>query len=78
MDAPILSTGQPSTLAVWRANAAMMFGEDSAAVEFLDWKIASDPDGKDAVVIAAESQMLLLLMDLTANKTKTKDESENE
>jgi hypothetical protein len=58
---PILSTGHPSTLATYRMLSAALFGEGSQAVAFLDDKIKESPNGADEVVIADETQMLLLL-----------------
>jgi len=55
-----LSTGQPSTLGVWRANCAAMFGEDSPATAYLDDKIAEQ--GADMEVLADEGQMLHALI----------------
>lgn len=57
--APLLSSGQPSTLGVWRQNSAALFGEDSPAVKFLDQKITEQ--GEDEPVIADERQTLFAL-----------------
>jgi hypothetical protein len=44
-----------------------LFGENSKAVEFLNEKIKDDPDGEKGEVIADESQMIYLLVNLAAN-----------
>ncbi len=56
-----LSTGDDATLGNYRKLAAVFFGEESRAVEFLDAKIAESPNGKNEEVLADESQMLYLL-----------------
>jgi hypothetical protein len=56
-----MSTGQDSTLGEYRKMAKIFFGEESAAITFLDKKITESPNGKDEEVIAAESQMVHLL-----------------
>lgn len=58
----LLSTGEPSTLGVYRKMASALFGLDSQAVTFLDQKIAEQ--GKDEKVIADERQMIQLLFQL--------------
>ena len=55
---PTLSTGQPSTLGVWRDNMVALFGPASPAVVYLDKKIAEQ--GRDEPVIADERQALHL------------------
>lgn len=57
-----LSTGQDSTLANYRALTAVFFGADSAAVKFIDQKIADAPNGALEEVIADERQMIQLLL----------------
>lgn len=59
MDVHTISTGEPSTLGTYRKIATVLFGPK--AVAFIDEKIAKDPNGENAVVIAAESQMMYLL-----------------
>lgn len=59
-----LSTGVDSTLGNYRDLASAFFGEDSLQVKFLDDKIAESPNGRDEEVIAPESQMLYLLVNL--------------
>jgi len=53
-----LSTGQPSTLGSY-LELAQMFGDK--AVEFIQNKIDTSPNGEDEEVIADESQMMILL-----------------
>lgn len=57
-----LSVGVDSTLGNYRDLSAAFFGEDSLQVKFLDDKIAASTAGRDEEVIAAESQMLQLLL----------------
>jgi hypothetical protein len=57
---PELSTGQPSTLAVWRLNMTELAGKHGRAIAYLDRKIAEQ--GADQPVIADERQVLQLLM----------------
>lgn len=52
----------PATLGEYRDLCAALGGESSQAVKLLDRKIASE--GRDAEVIAADSQMRALLMPL--------------
>ena len=56
---PLLSTGQPSTLGVWRDMTFALLGE-GPAVQFLDEKIAEQ--GRDEPVLSDERQMILLLV----------------
>ena len=58
-----MSTGDDATLGNYRKMAALFFGEDSDAVEFLDKKI--EEQGEDQEVIADERQMINLLYTLT-------------
>ena len=50
----------PGTLGEYRDACALLGGEGCRAVAFLDKKIASQ--GRDMVVIAADSQMRTMLM----------------
>lgn len=59
-----LSTGADSTLGNYRDLSAATFGENSPQVKFLDDKVAESPNGRDEEVIAPESQMLYLLVNL--------------
>ena len=63
-----LSTGQDSTLGVYRDLVATILGEASPATKYLDEKIADSPKGRDEEVLADESQMLHLIKSLHANK----------
>ena len=56
-----LSTGADSTLGNYRDLSAAFFGEDSPQVKFFDDKIAASTAGRDEEVIAAESQMVMML-----------------
>lgn len=56
-----MSTGDDATLGNYRKLAALMFGEDSKPVKFLDDKIAASPNGANEEVIADERQMVYLL-----------------
>ena len=62
-EVPTLSDGSPSTLATYRKWANLLFGDK--AVAFIDQKIAESPNGENEVVIAHESQMLILLAELS-------------
>jgi hypothetical protein len=62
----LLSTGEPSTLGVYRKMASALFGMDSKAVAFLDQKIIEQGEGEQ--VIANEGQMIQLLFQLHTKK----------
>lgn len=49
------------TLGFHRKMAAIVFGEDSPAVKFLDDKIKQAPKGENEEVLVEESQMVALL-----------------
>lgn len=57
-----ISTGEPSTLGTYRKIAAAMTGETSEATKWLDEKI--EKQGEGAEVIADESQMMMLIVQL--------------
>ncbi len=59
---PVLSDGTPSTLAGYRRIAAALGGDPNPATVFLDKKSKESPNGADEIVVAAESQMMLLIM----------------
>jgi len=59
---PTLSTGQPSTLGVWRELVVGVFGEDNAAVAYFDDKIAEQ--GEHQPVLADERQVLHMITTL--------------
>ncbi len=63
-----LSTGQDSTLGEYRKLTVALLGEDSPAVKFLDERIAESSSGEKDEVIAAESQMMYLLMNIHSNE----------
>lgn len=63
MEAPKLSTGDPSTLGTYK-KLARIFGDK--AVSFIDGKIAESPNGENEIVIADESQMIMVLASLAA------------
>lgn len=52
----------PATLGEYRDLCAAVGLEGNKAVQFLDGKIAESPNGRDEEVIAADSQMRMLLM----------------
>lgn len=64
-----LSTGQPSTLGVWRDLAVSVFGEDSPATAYLDGKIAEQ--GVEMEVIADEQQLLHALVTLHRGRAQS-------
>lgn len=59
-----LSTGQPSTLGSYLKLCEVFFGEDSVQARFIRDKITSNPNGADEEVVAEESQMMYLLVNL--------------
>jgi hypothetical protein len=59
-----LSTGEDSTLGNYLKLATLFFGEESESVKFLKYKIAESPYGKNEEVIADESQMIYLLVEV--------------
>lgn len=61
---PVLTTGQPSTLGVWRDNCARFWGEESASVKYFDTKIADSPNGRDEWLVADEHQMILVVWEM--------------
>ena len=58
----------PETLGEYR-KICTLTGEDNKAVQLLDKKIAESPEGENEVVIAADSQMRMLLMPLMLQRT---------
>lgn len=56
-----ISTGEPSTLKTYKKIARFF---SSKAEEYISKQIAESPNGEDEEVIAAESQMLILLASL--------------
>lgn len=59
-----LSTGQDSTLGTYLKLCDLIFGTDSSQVKFIMDKIATSPNGANEEVIAEESQMMYLLVNL--------------
>ena len=59
-----LSTGMPSTLGSYLKLCNIFFGEDSVQAKFINQKIATNPNGADEEVVAEESQMMYLLVNL--------------
>ena len=54
----------PSTLGEYRKMCAALGVDNNAAVALLDKKIAESPNGENEEVIAADSQMRMLLFPL--------------
>ena len=69
-----LSTGQDSTLASYLRLCLVIFGKDSPQVRFIMDKIATSPNGANEEVIAEESQMMYLLVNLPRGDTETMKE----
>jgi len=64
-----ISTGEPSTLGTYRKIAlAIAFNENNPAVQFFDKKIKESPNGENEMVIAHETQMILLIGQLVFSK----------
>lgn len=68
-----LANGNYSTLGNWREIAILAFERDSPAVKFLDDKIKDQ--GDEMEVIAAESQMMILLAKIHLGKEKNGGEN---
>jgi hypothetical protein len=64
-----LSTGQDSTLGSYLKLCLAVFGKDSEQVKFIMDKIAESPNGAHEEVVADESQMLYLLVNLKPQNT---------
>jgi len=60
-----LLTGDPSTLGTYK-KIATLFGDK--AVKFIQSKIDASPNGEDEIVIADESQMLMLFASMLPNQ----------
>jgi hypothetical protein len=69
-----LSTGQNSTLGSYLRLCQAVFGEDSEQVKFIQDKITESPNGADEEVVAEESQMLYLLVNLPPKGTEEMEE----
>lgn len=59
-----LSTGQDSTLGNYLDMTNAFFGVGSAQSDFILRKVVESPNGLSEEVVAAESQMFMLLMSL--------------
>lgn len=59
-----LSTGQDSTLGSYLKLCLAVFGPDSPQTKFITDKIFESPNGANEEVIAEESQMMYLLVNL--------------
>lgn len=59
----------PATLGEYRDLCKALGGETCPAVEFLDKKIAEARGNRDEEVIAADSQMRMLLMPMLMERT---------
>jgi len=64
-----ISTGEPSTLGTYRNIALILSGsKDSKAVQFFDKKIEQSPNAENEIVIADETQMMVLIAELVFNQ----------
>lgn len=63
-----LSTGQDSTLANWIELSKAFFGPDSKQTNYLVEKAEKAKNGMDEEVIADESQVLYLLLNMDTTK----------
>lgn len=71
-----ISTGQPSTLKTYREITYILGGfKENAATRFLDKKIAKCSNGENEEVIANESQMIYMLMNMIKEENKKVQES---
>ena len=59
-----ISTGEPSTLAIYRKIAVALGGENTDATKFFDAKIAQSLNGENEEVIVDERQVLNLIANL--------------
>lgn len=64
-----LSTGQDSTLGTYLKLSKLIFGDESVQTKFIMNKIAESPNGANEEVIAEESQMMYLLVNLPPEGT---------
>jgi hypothetical protein len=60
-----LSIGMPSTLGSYLKLCNIFFGEESEQTKFIMDKIETSPNGANEEVIAEESQMMYLLVNLS-------------
>ena len=59
----------PETLGEYYDLTKAIFGEDNKAIDFLQAKIDSNPNGRDDKVTAADSQMRYLIFTMGTQKT---------
>jgi hypothetical protein len=59
------------TLGYHRDMSKAFFGENSEATKFLDKKIAESPRGRDELVLADETQLVHVLIELHKNGAKS-------
>ena len=64
-----LSIGLDSTLGNWAKLCALAFGPESKSVAFFKQKIAESPHGEHEEVIADESQLMLVVLDMESGAT---------
>ena len=64
-----ISTGEPNTLGTYRGIAMALSGnKNSKVVRFFDDKIAKSPNGVEEKVIAAESQVMNLIITMLSEE----------
>lgn len=59
-----LSTGDDSTLGTYKKLCDAVFGDGNKASAYFAAKIAESPNGPDEVVLADESQVMVLIQSL--------------
>lgn len=64
-----LSIGLDSTLGSYHKLCGIFFGPDSVQARFIDQQIAKSPNGANEEVVADESQMMYLLVNLNEDTT---------
>lgn len=67
-----LSTGQNSTLGVYKQLSEVLFGAGSKAVAYLTKQIAKAPNGEQEEVISDEGHMLNLLASIAFGEVDEK------
>ena len=73
----LISTGQPSTLGTYRQIASFLSQDDnSEVIKYFDKKIKESPNGENEEVIADETQMMLLIVNMLTDNTKIKEEDD--
>ena len=71
-----LSTGEPSTLGTYLHWTELLLGEDSEGAKFFRKKIAESSKGEDEVVVAAESQMMVLIAGFAKKESERRSKDE--